>query len=621
MDPLWSHKSSVNRDFSVLSGVIVFIALLTSLWVAYEAFTDESKRISTQLEEEALRIDKALNLEISRASYVLESVGRQVIQRGVEDKTQIAQMLRAFDSNNEYYSVFLWVDDDLQAVTSSRQGVLDVPVDLSDRVYIQQSKQFPFHIQIGKPTQGRISETLVIPLAMGLTDHTGRYIGSVTLSIDLQNLTENVQEYLHNNDVGFTILSDSLSILANNRQGEKILESKSLMKQVDQRILQNYENSLLDKPTLFSSNRIFAFYYHSLDHSYVILTSYVSDYNALRTLILPRMVQLMLVAAFLVSLLWLVRFRVIYPVQNLAIASSEIARGTPGVLVPKNGPLEITQLSQQLQNTVDYIAERKRVEEELLAKVLGLKTAKDTAEISDQAKMQILQLLKPEIFPALEDIGEISTLLIENPQGTGDEQEHALLLEQLEHASIHLQEVVNEIFALPSLSEPHLLANRKPVDVGALVHKCVTLLGDTLDREEVNVTIRLQEALPKLSINELHLMHVIMHLLVACASAIPAGGELTIEASLEETNQGTEFALMFNDNASGLDTQQIANSWRTRLPNVPVNAVIPKDTAYSEEDHVGSIILTKKIINLHNGRMTVQNPPDKEAVITVYFQQ
>lgn len=619
MDPIWSQKSSINRDFTVLSGVIIFIALLTSLWVAYEAFSDETKRMSAQLEAEALRIDKGFDAEIARAAYVLESIGRQVIQTGTQDKLRIAQIMRAFDNNNAHYSAFLWLDDELQVVTSSRQGILDTPIDLADRTYLQLSRQYPFRIQVGKPTQGRISERMILPIAMGLADETGRFIGTVSLSVDLNALTRNIEDHIHTPNVGYALLTDSLLPLAHEEVGANVIASKEIMGQIDQRIIKNAPNGLVQIPTLFSGNRLLTFYHHSINHAYVILTTYHSDYSSVRKLIMPRLVQLLLVASFLISLLWLVRFRIIYPVQTLTRISAEIVRGNEAV-IPKGGPQEIRQLAEQLQAMTDYIRERKRAEEELRAKVLALKTAKDSAEISDQAKMQILRLLKPELFPALEDIIEISNLLVEGTPESATPEDHAMLLEQLEHASIHLQEVMDEIFSLPDQSIPHALATRKPADVGQIVHKCVQLLGDTLDREEVHVNIRIPSDLPKLSIDELHLMHVVLHLLSACAEAIPAGGELTIEALLEETNQGTEFALMFNDNAGGMDTLRISSLWRAQLYNsAPAQA--QQEASYGEPIHIEAVILTKKIIALHHGRMTVQNPPDKEAVIALHFQQ
>jgi two-component system, cell cycle sensor histidine kinase PleC len=619
MDHIWSQKSSVTRDFSLLSVVIVFIALLTSVWVTYETYTDQSHKIAAEMEQEALRIERGFTAEISRASYLLEAIGRQILQRGVTDATVIAQMLRSFDTSNDFYSVFLWVDADLRAVTSSRQGVLNPPVDLSDRAYVQKSKLEPFKIQVGRPIDGRISEKKVIPLSMGLTDYTGKYIGSVTLSLDLYALTASMRDYVRNSDIGYAILSDSLNPLAADIKAEKALKSQYVLNQLSLASIAQGREGMITRPSLTSGERIFSYYRAPERMPYVILALYNSEWNALNRLILPRLMQLVLVAAFLVSLLWLVRYRIIYPVQTLAHASSEIARGNAQIEVPASGPSEITHLSRQLQNIVDYIAERKRIEEELIAKVLALKTAKDIAEISDQAKMEILRSLRQEIFPALEQVLGASSILHDQPYGEITVPEYKNSIGQLDKSSTHLAEVVHEVFEFPKLMLMEPLLTRKPVDVGSLLHKCVTLLAATLQREEVLVHIRTQENLPKLAINELHLIHVVMHLLSACVHSIPAGGELTIEAMLEESGAESEFAILFKDNGTGLDTQHIGQLWRANEPVYRGSKPSPVD-----EDRASSanaITLTKKIIGLHNGRMTMQNPPGKEAIIGVYFRQ
>lgn len=618
MQALWSHKTSVTRDFTVLSVVIVFIAVLASVWVAYETFVDQSRKIGHELETEAERIDRAFHSEIERASYLLEAIGRQIIQRGTNDKTIIAQMLRSYDTNNDFYSVFLWVDDNQQAVTSSRQGVLEKPVDISDRGYIKKSLAEPFAVQIGKPLKSRVSERLIIPLSMGLTDYTGKYIGTVTLSLDLERLTQNVQDYLRNDKVAFSILNESMTTLTKNQNGSDILTSETVARRMESLSVEPGNRGILTAPSLFSSNRTFAYYLFSNRHNYVILTGLESRWTALSKLMLPRMVQLAFIAAFLVSLLWLVRFRVIYPVQNLAEVSAEIARGKADIIVPQGGPLEVSNLSQQLQKIVDYIAERKRIEEELVGKVLALKTAKDITEVSDLAKMEILTILKQEILPATDKILSASSILNEQPYGKIKGEEYAGHIAALDASSTHLAEVLHEILEFPKLDRMESILNRKPVDVRALAYKCTTLLADTLESEEVSVHIRVPDDLPKLAINELHLMHVVGHLMLACVRSIPAGGELTIEASLEESDNQTEFAIFFKDNGTGLDTQHIARLWRASEQGRRSQSFALDD---DRDLTPSAITLTKKIISIHNGRMTMQNPPGKEAIIAVYFQQ
>lgn len=618
MDPIWSQKSSVTRDFALLSAVIVFIAILTSIWVTYETYTDQSEKVSAEMEQEALRVERGLNTEILRASHLLEAIGRQLLQQKSQSVTDIAQLLRSFDTSNDYYSVFLWVDDELQAVTSSLQGVLDAPVDVSDRDYVIQSRNQPFRIQVGRPVQGRISDTLVIPMAMGLTDYTGKYIGSVTVSLDLRTMTSMVQEYVRNQEVGFAILDENMNMLTRSTRAETIIDTDFALEKLAHRQLQPATSGAVTEPDLTSGNRIFSYYRYPANQPYVILTAYASEWSALNRLILPRLMQLLLVAAFLVSLLWLVRFRVIYPVQTLSEASADIARGQTDIDVPRGGPMEISHLGRQLQNIVDYISERKRIEQELIAKVLALKTAKDVAEVSDQAKMEILRSLRGEMFPAMEQVLGAASILQDQPYGAIKGKEYNQSIDQLDKGSTHLAEVIHEIFEFPRLMQMEPLLIRKPVDVGAILHKCVTLLDATLTQEEVNVSIKVQSDLPKLSINELHLIHVIIHLLTVCLRTIPAGGDLTIEATLEENERHPEFAILFKDNGTGLDTQHIAQLWRANEPFLRGSK--PMNIDDERVSSANAITLTKKIVTLHNGRMIMQNPPGKEAIIGVYFQ-
>ncbi len=617
MHGLWSNRTSVTRDFITLSAVIVFIALLASIWVAYDTFTSESHKIEKQLQEEASRIDQAFTREVGRASFLLEAIGRQIIQRNTQDKTIIAQMLRAYDTNNTHYTTFLWVDEELQAVTSSSQGILDNPIDVSDRDYIQQSQAEPFRVKIGKPVRGRVSERPIIPLGMGLTDYTGKYIGTVTLSLDIPTLRSVVDEHLQADGLAYALLDPDQHALARNSHAQSTLQSAEIQRGLNSVDAAQEREGVLYAPSLFSDNRTFAYYRFASQYDYLIVVGQENQWTTLRRLMIPRLVQLGFIAAFLVSLLWLVRFRVIVPVQELSNACTQIARGKADTPIPQGGPAEIANLSRQLQNLVDYIAERKRIEQELVGKVLSLKTAKDVTEVSDLAKMELLSMMRQEVWPAMDKILAAASVLQEQPYGPikGDDYDH--YIDSLDRGSSHLAEILRELFEFPRLNRSDSLLNRRPVDVRGLMHKCVMLLRHTLKSEEVTVTIRMDDDLPKLPINELHLMHVVEHLLLACVHSIPAGGELTISAALEEHNQHTEFAIFFKDNGTGLDTQHIARLWRTNEPETV-------RTYHHEEAHERvslAITPTKNIIIIHNGHLTMQNPPGKEAIIAVYFQQ
>ena len=65
-------------------------------------------------------------------------------------------------------------------------------------------------MQIGRPIEGRVSGRWVIPVAMGLTDYTGKFIGTILISIDINELTEQISTLVKRDGISFAIISKTL---------------------------------------------------------------------------------------------------------------------------------------------------------------------------------------------------------------------------------------------------------------------------------------------------------------------------------------------------------------------------------------------------------------------------
>src|SRR5690606_6659557 len=102
---------------------------------------------------------------------------------------EIARLLRSFDPNATVHNVLTWTDTEQRVLVSSNRGVLDRPIDVSDRDYVKLSLKEPWVIHIGRPIFGRTSEKWVIPVALGIADYTGRYVGAIALSLDIPALS------------------------------------------------------------------------------------------------------------------------------------------------------------------------------------------------------------------------------------------------------------------------------------------------------------------------------------------------------------------------------------------------------------------------------------------------
>lgn len=364
-------QPSLSRDFAILTGVILFVLLLLSLWVTWSTHAEQSQDIINQLEKEATRIDRTLEREIFNASYLLDAIGHQIQRMDDPSNRNIAKILQAYQSHNRVYAIWAWTDDTQSVVVSSNRGILDEPVNIADRDYIQKSLADPWQFVIGTPIEGRVSNRWILPVSLGVTDDTGRFLGSITASLDIQEITEEINDLVKRPGISFAILNKNLMKLT------EVSDMPNFVEQYFPEMSSNAVNfkqkpsGVLSYANLFSDENIYAFYKVSNRFPYILLVGYnVQDsQEAIRHQLLPRLLQIFSIAAFALLFLWIVRVRIIRPVESLTTLTSEITHGVTRDFQRRKAPMEIDALASEISNLSDYIEERKRVEGELRDKL------------------------------------------------------------------------------------------------------------------------------------------------------------------------------------------------------------------------------------------------------------
>ena len=104
-----------------------------------------------------------------------------------------------------------------------------------------------------------------------------------------------------------------------------------------------------------------------------MLVGYDAGYSqeAIQAHLVPRLIQIISIAALVLFFLWIIKVRVIRPVVELTRITADIARGVPYEFDQNKAPMEIDALALQIYRLSDYIEERKRVESELHDKLVA----------------------------------------------------------------------------------------------------------------------------------------------------------------------------------------------------------------------------------------------------------
>ncbi|MBN8542957.1 MAG: hypothetical protein J0M34_01685 [Alphaproteobacteria bacterium] len=599
-------QPSLHRDFTLLSLFIVFIFILVSAWVAYETFEEHVEKTAQELESEALRIDRALIVEIENGSYILESMARQILANDAESLEAINQLFSSFGKRGyTRNNVFSWADDTQGMRVSSNLGILKKAIDVSDRDYIKKAISEPWKVHVGRPVEGRVSQKWVLPLSIGITNQTGEFMGTVTLALDVKQLTHSVSSAVRVASIEYAITNLTLSLITQVSDDEAFFSKRFDLEKLTHIDFKNEKSGLLSRPTLMDSGTPFRYFEVSSQFPFIIFLSQNPEAKGgIWGVVLPRLTQLLVIALFLLFVLYTVRKRVIQPVIQLTEDTASIVRGEAFSAELQSGPLEIYQLALEIKRMHDYIEERKRIESELRLKNLELIKIKESATLTNQVKADFFSHVGQELSEPVQLIlEEIETIKDQHfgPINNPRYQQHAAdIYEQAQQLLAMLQ----DIKAISEAETGLIALNEAEIDIQFALQKCVRIFKER-STYGIDATIDINNVLPKIRADELRIKQLILNILNFAAPQLSSGDVIRISTTMKGGDMLV--VLAYSSNA------------RERRKNRAASSFIPIDATPQNTQLGLGMALARLLIALHQGTMEIKTLPDQTTTITVRF--
>lgn len=592
--------------------------LLVSVWVAFETYQDHSDKIITQLENEAVRIDRALIVRVENASYLLESLGRQISHVGTDDLDAIKSIFTAFDNEEFLHSAIIsWANSEHYVVVSSNKGIVEEPVDITDRDYLKKTLADPWKVKIGRPISGRVSEKWVIPIALGLTTPEGQYAGSVVISLDIDALTADINEEIKGSGISFAITSTSLTLLTQVSESRDFFSRYFDFEELAKIDFEQKRNGIYSTDSIMNANDIFSYYELSSQYPYVILLGYDKDLTnqAIRDILLPRLFQLIIIAVFLLFVLWTVRRRIIQPVIDLTKRTSELIRGEEIHPVPISGPMEITELAREIQRLGDFLTETKRIEVELRGKNADLQQIKESAQITNKVKAEFLESIAQELLHPISRIGEHATSLREEFFGELQANYKQSAQEISDHTA-ELEAMIDDIRAISEAEEGLLALNERPVNVQFVLRKCIRLFSEKTAYGDRNVHLEIPADLPSIYVDELRFKQIVLNLLSGAATYTAPEDTIHMTVAMDSKNFRLEIHYIAQD-AIKQDTIQTRRNSGFRAAIEIARKQRNEDMQSTAQSSGLGLALTRLLVALHQGEMDVRTRKNRQTVISV----
>ncbi len=207
--------SSIVRYFSLITKLLVVLTAISCFFYISSSMQELRTQEINQVRIANNLIYRTIYSNISYAKYQLFHVSRQI--KNIDgDKQKINQILSSYKTNinNNFdvvttWNMFSWIDHNDKLSIDGFEGILRKPIDMSHRNYLSITKQDPGKVVFGKALIGAISGRLIVPIATGVVNDKGKYIGSIVFGIDIGKLTAELENSVKNDLSQFLILDHS----------------------------------------------------------------------------------------------------------------------------------------------------------------------------------------------------------------------------------------------------------------------------------------------------------------------------------------------------------------------------------------------------------------------------
>ena len=357
---------------------------------------------------------------------------------------------------------------------------------------------------------------------------------------------------------------------------------------------------IYSRANLWDGDRIYAYYERSGKYPYVIFLGYDADKNAaaLRSVLLPRLMQLCVIAGFLLWVLWDVRRRIIQPVVNLTYVVRSIVRGEQISTEPERGPIEIELLHHEILRLYQMLGERKRLELELRHKNSELLKIKEAAEITNQVKADFYAQVGQQLSDPVSRIQAQAETLKDQHFGPLPNAKYQQNASEIFAIADQVLQVLADISSITEAESGLMMVNDTNVDLTLLTQKTVRQFKER-EGQNLDIQIDYPANLPHITADELRFRQLLLTLLHESAAQLNAGDLIRISAA----DKGDELHIVFGYG-------QEPDERRNRGRNIDL-------TARPQRSQGLSIALTRLLVAMHQGSMETRTLPDKTFQILI----
>ncbi|HYN20666.1 MAG TPA: response regulator [Thermoanaerobaculia bacterium] len=240
----------------------------------------------------------------------------------------------------------------------------------------------------------------------------------------------------------------------------------------------------------------------------------------------------------------------------------------------------------------------------------ALRSAKEAAEAANRAKSDFLAKMSHELRTPLNSIIGFSEILEDQRVGPLTDKQRRYVSNVLVSGR-NLLQLINDILDLSKVEAGRMELVPSQFEAGAALDQVNAIVAALADRKGLNVELKVPASLPLLHADQAKFRQIMYNLLGNAVKFTPEGGRVTVSARvIHPSGNGTSgewLEIEVADTGIGIAAEHLTRIFKEFEQ---VNA----DPSHSQEGTGLGLALTKKLVELHGGRVWVESEVGRGSV-------